>query len=54
MMISEQNTSTHAAVALAVEVADRQQLHLVELGGEEQADEDQADAGAERVLDDAR
>jgi hypothetical protein len=40
-----------AAEALAVVVADGEEGHAVELGGEEHADEHQAHARAERVLD---
>jgi hypothetical protein len=38
------------AVPAAIEVADRQQVHLVELPREEHPDQDQAHAGTDRVL----
>ena len=47
----ELKISTPRAVAAPIKVADRQQLHLVQLAREEHADQDQADARAERIFD---
>ena len=46
-------TSTGLVVALAVVIADGEQIHAVERAREEQGDEDQAERGAEGVGNDA-
>ena len=50
--MASSRTPRRPAEALAVEVADGQQVLLVQARGEEQADQDQAGAGAEGVFDD--